>query len=81
MTTPFEPPPPEAVAQVRAFAERRLSAEEFEAYANAPMTDAECEEIESLINWFKRRYPTPVARLEFASRSYADWARFMPPSK
>jgi hypothetical protein len=72
------PPDPEAVARVRALAERRLSAEEFEAYVRAPMSDAEREAILESIAWFMRRYPTPGERLAAARRAYAQWAKGMP---
>ncbi len=78
---PVEAPDPEAVARVRAMAERRLSPEEFEAYVHAPMSDAEREEILASIAWFMRRYPTPGERLAAARRAYAQWARGMPPAQ
>ena len=81
MTRKLVPPPPEVVAEMRAFAERRLSAEEFDAYVNAPMGDFEREQIDGLIAWFRRRYPTPAERLAYARRAYRRWAAAMPPSK
>lgn len=75
---PLELPDPEAVARVREMAERRLSPEEFDAYVNAPMSDAEWEEILASIAWFMRRYPTPGERLSAARRAYAQWAKGMP---
>jgi hypothetical protein len=72
-------PDPETLERVRAEAERRLSAEEFNAYVNAPMSDAEREEILGLIAWFCRRYPTPLARLEAARRAWRNAQRMMPP--
>jgi hypothetical protein len=71
----FKPPSPEAVARVRAFAERRLTPEEFQAWVDAPMSDAEREEIQAQIAWFKRRYPTARERLAYARRMYAQWVR------
>ena len=71
-------PEADAVARVRALAERRLSAEEFEAYVQAPMSDAEREEILASIAWFMRRYPTPGERLAAARRACAQWAKGMP---
>jgi len=72
--------PPSMVRELRADAERQLSVEEFNAWVNAPMTDAEREEIDSLIDWFTRRYPTPEARLEYARRAARDLAAMMPSS-
>jgi hypothetical protein len=81
MAERFTPPPPERVAELRAFAERRLSPEAFEAYVHAPVSDFEREQREELIAWFRRRYPTPADRLAYARRAYARWAAAMPPSK
>jgi hypothetical protein len=81
MTKTLVPPPPHVVAKMRAVAERRLSAEEFDAYVNAPMDDFEREQIRGLIAWFRRRYPTPAERLAYARRAYRRWAAAMPPSK
>ena len=74
----MNPPDAEALARVRALAERRLSPEEFEAYVRAPMSEAEREEILASIAWFTRRYPTPGERLAAARRAYAQWAKGMP---
>lgn len=78
MTTRLDPPDPETAARILEVSERRLSAEEFEAYVRAPMSDAEREEILSQIEWFMRRYPTAGERLASARRAYAQWARSMP---
>ena len=75
----FVPPSPEVVAELRAFAERRLSAEEFDAYVNAPMEEFEREQIDALIRWFRRRYPTPKERLDYIRRAYAQARLRMPP--
>lgn len=76
---PFVLPPPEKIAQVRAMAERRLSAEEFDAYVNAPVGDFEREEATALFAWFKRRYPTPLERFAWGRRAWRDCKRRMPP--
>lgn len=81
MTKELTPPPPDVVAEIRASAERRWSAEEFDAAVNAPMGDFEREQIDGLIDWFRRRYPTPAERLAYARRAYARWAKAMPPGK
>ena len=74
------PPSPAALRRVRELAERRLSAEEFDAYVNAPMSESERHEILSSIAWFMKRYPTPGERLAAARRAYQCWARGMPDS-
>ena len=72
------PPSAEAMERVRKLAERRLSAEEFNAYVNAPMSEDERQEILASVAWFTRRYPTPAERLAAARRAYEQWARGMP---
>ena len=52
------------------FFERTLSREEFDAYVNAPMSDDERETMKELIDWFRRRYPTPEERLAYVRRAY-----------
>jgi hypothetical protein len=81
MSNRFSPPSPSTVRELRDESERRLSADEFNAWVNAPMSDAEREEIDSLIDWFTRRYPTPADRLEYARRAARDLAAMMPASK
>jgi hypothetical protein len=76
----FVPPDPDAVADVRAFAARRLSPTEFEAYAHAPMSEDEREGIDELIDWFMRRYPTPRERSAWSRRAWENAKQMMPPS-
>ena len=77
MRTPpeFAAPTPEAIARVLELSERRLTKEEFDAYVNAPMSEAEAEGIRQLIVWFRRRYPSPAERLAYARRAYDRWTR------
>jgi hypothetical protein len=63
-------PTPEALAEIRRISERRLTAEEFDAYVRAPMSDREREDFFALVDWFCARYPTPAARLAQARRWY-----------
>lgn len=72
------PPSAEALDRIRQLAERRLSAAEFNAYVNAPMTDAERDEILASVAWFKRRYPTAAERLAAARRGYEQWTQSTP---
>ena len=67
-----------AIEEVRALAERRLSPEEFDAYAGAPVSPEEEAAMAELIAWFRRRYPTPGARLAYARRAYARWRKSLP---
>ena len=57
---------------------RRLSAEEFDAYVHAPMTEAERLAILESVAWFTKRYPTPAERLAAARHAYKQWAQGMP---
>lgn len=79
MTRPALLPDAEAVSRVRQMAERSLSKEEFDAYVDAPMSEDERNEIHSLIDWFTRRYPTPLDRLRAARRFYRRAKSRMPP--
>jgi hypothetical protein len=72
------PPSAEALAHVRQIADRQLSAEEFEAYVRAPMSDAERQEILDSVAWFMKRYPTAGERLASARLAYKRWAQGMP---
>lgn len=74
MTIPSEA----AVKRIRELADRRLSAEEFDARVAAPLGDQERAAMRQLIEWFRRRYPTPHERLRSARRLWRDWARNMP---
>ena len=65
---------PEAAARVRAYAERRLTAEEVRAQLAVPIGEQEREEAVALIRWFRRRYPDPLSRLAFVRRAWARWS-------
>jgi hypothetical protein len=71
-------PTPEALARVRALAERILSAEEVKAALAIPLSAAEEEESRALIRWFRRRYPTPAERLAYVRRAYRRWRAAQP---
>jgi hypothetical protein len=75
VTAPYTLPDAETRAELRAIAERRLSREEFEAALQIPISETERAEMNALIDWFTRRYPTPLARLEYVRRAYARWTR------
>ena len=75
---PLAPPNPEALERLRALCERQLSPEEVRAALEQPLGAAEEEESRSLIRWFRRRYPTPAARLAYARRAYRRWQAAAP---
>jgi hypothetical protein len=56
-------------------AERWLSPSEARAYLDAPLTDAERDDVRALADWFCRRYPTPLDRLAYVRHAYARWQR------
>ena len=64
---------PETRARLRALAERKLSAEEVSAALGRPITDDERDEVRALVAWFRRRYPTPIARLTYVRLAYQRW--------
>ena len=72
---PFASRSPEALARVRALAERVLDPEEFRRLLAVPIGEAEEEEARSLIRWFRRRYPMPAERLAYCRRAYRRWTR------
>jgi hypothetical protein len=78
MTRRVAKPSEAAVARLREMAERRLPPDEFAARLAAPLGDEERAEMRQLIEWFRRRYPTPHERLRSARRLWSDWARNMP---
>ena len=57
------------------FHDRVLGPAEARAYLDAPISQAERDEVLALVNWFKRRYPTPAERLAYVRRAYARWRR------
>lgn len=55
--------------------DRQVSPEEAAAYLATPISDAERDEVLSLVRWFTRRYPTGAERLVYVRRAYRRWAR------
>lgn len=70
MSRQFQPPPRDVVAEVERHAGRTLSVAEFDAYVGAPISERERAEILALVDWFRRRYPTPAARFAYARRAF-----------
>jgi hypothetical protein len=64
---------PETRARLRALAERELSAEEVKAALDQPITAEERDQVRALVAWFRRRYPSPLARLAYARLAYRRW--------
>jgi len=55
--------------------ERALDSAEMRAYLDQPVSEDEREAVLGLVRWFRRRYPTPAARLAYVRRAYARWCR------
>ena len=64
-----------ARASARAFHDRTLEPGEARAYLDAPVSDAERDDVLALVRWFECRYPTPAERLAYVRRAYARWQR------
>jgi hypothetical protein len=60
-------------ARLRAWTERRVTAEEAATYLSAPISEDERADVLSLVAWFRRRYPTGAERLAYVRRAYARW--------
>ena len=55
--------------------EAPVGLDEFTRRVRAPLTDDERAEVEQLVRWFTRRYPTVKQRLAYARRKFAQWTR------
>lgn len=66
-------PRPELQAALRRHADMPLSAAAIRAYLDQPISDAERDEVVSLIRWFRRRYPTGADRLAYVRRAFRRW--------
>lgn len=54
---------------------RVLEPADARAYLDAPITEAERENVLALVGWFRRRYPSPLERLTYVREAYARWQR------
>jgi hypothetical protein len=48
--------------------DRTLTREELDAYVNAPWHPDDRARAEELLAWFRKRYPRPIDRLQYATR-------------
>jgi hypothetical protein len=62
-------------ADLASFHDRALGPAEAREYLEAPISEAERDEVLALVRWFQRRYPTPAERLAYVRRAYARWRR------
>ena len=65
-------------AALAAEIDRRVTPDEAAAYLAAPISDAEREDVLSLVRWFTRRYPTGAERLAYVRRAYRRWTSAAP---
>ncbi len=64
--------------EVRALYLEPLQVDEFERRVSAALAELdgpELENLQGLIGWFRRRYPTAKERLAYARRAYSRWVR------
>jgi hypothetical protein len=60
-------------ARVAEAMDRVVDQEEAHAYLSRSVTAEERAEFLALVRWFRRRYPTPAARLAYVRRAHARW--------
>ena len=75
MNSPAAPSPDPIAARLRAWTDRRLTADEVRAWLSEPIGEDERAEVLSLVRWFRRRYANPADRLAYVRRAYARWQR------
>ena len=68
-------PPDPITARLRAWTDRRLTADEVRARLSEPIGDDERADVLALVRWFRRRYANPADRLAYVRRAYARWQR------
>ena len=68
-------PPDPLAARLRAWTDRRLTADEVRARLSEPIGEDERADVLALIRWFRRRYADPADRLTYVRRAYARWQR------
>jgi hypothetical protein len=69
------------VARLRALAERPLAPDEYRRRMRRHIPAEELAEMQALIAWFLRRYPTVRERLAYVRRATAAWRRSQPPAR
>ena len=70
---------PEIRDRVRAHLERTVPDAEADAYLSMPIEEDERRAVLDLVEWFLRRYPSPLERLRYVDRTYRVWSR--PPTR
>lgn len=75
MSRSIQPASDATRARLKALAEEPLPFEEWRRRAAIPLTDDERERTLELVQWFRRRYPTPTERLAYVRRAYKRWTR------
>ena len=62
-----------ALARLSREIDRTVPPDEARQYVEAPISDKERESVWGLVRWFTRRYPTPLARLQYVRNAHARW--------
>jgi hypothetical protein len=65
-------------ARLAVLTSRTLTEEEARQWLDAPIGDAEREQVLELVRWFTRRYATPAARLAYVRQAYRRWLHSSP---
>jgi hypothetical protein len=53
--------------------DRQVTLDELRSALERPVTAREREDFQSLVRWFRRRYPTGADRLAYVRRAFARW--------
>jgi hypothetical protein len=69
---------PEVAEELRRLADAPLEPARYAELASRRPTAEEMAEMDALLDWFARRYPTAKARLDYARAMTRLWARAMP---
>jgi len=67
---------PTTRAAIHQLIDAPLSASDARAYRNKPISEAERDEVLSLVRWFRRRYPTGADRLAYVRHAFRRWRRY-----
>ena len=60
-------------ARLAAEIDRQVTIDELRWALERPVTAQEREDFQSLVGWFRRRYPTGADRLAYVRRAFARW--------
>ncbi len=61
--------------RIAAAIDRAVTPEEIGHALARDIPASEREDVEALVRWFTKRYPTPAARLQYVRQAHARWCR------